>query len=469
MIAYSSYVLCAGLYLSMLYGAFLLSSRNNQNFALQRKLILFSVAAALFCPMLEVAPIVSEELYAVFLPVVELSGTTSEIMAESPACTKSAWFSWKHLVSVLLLLGSVVFAIRFIYGAHRIRMLISQEASEQQDGLRIILSNKISSPCSFARHVLLPADTLIENPTTASIIEHERAHYQLGHSYDNILLSLCQVIFWWLPPIYHLQKQMKLIHEYEVDAIMLAQSDKFTYSNLLITQISRHQALLLVNNFNSFTQKRIVMMYKEKRPATKFLMLAAFALMLPILALLQSCQSKDELTLRPEVNKINIDRDNSLAANAGDDARFFIESTVDTIQMKGAQSEPVTQIVKNQREVYLKPDQLPYASSCTRLQGDEREECSNAALLTFVYTNIKYPKEARDRGTEGMALAEFVITDKGQVQSSKIVKELGDGTSQEILRVLSLMNQRDFRWIPGQVDGKPVNVLYKLPIKFKLQ
>lgn len=42
----------------------------------------------------------------------------------------------------------------------------------------------------------------------------------------------------------------------------------------------------------------------------------------------------------------------------------------------------------------------------------------------------------------------------------KLLRDIGHGTGEEALRVLKLSP----KWIPGEQDGKPVRVLYNLPI-----
>ncbi len=56
----------------------------------------------------------------------------------------------------------------------------------------------------------------------------------------------------------------------------------------------------------------------------------------------------------------------------------------------------------------------------------------------------------------------------GRIQGATILRDIGAGCGEEALRVVTKMNQMDEPWIPGRQRGKPVNVQYNLPIKFRL-
>lgn len=71
--------------------------------------------------------------------------------------------------------------------------------------------------------------------------------------------------------------------------------------------------------------------------------------------------------------------------------------------------------------------------------------------------NYRVPKQDDLRGKIFMS---FVIETDGSLTDIKIIRDIGYGTGPEAKRVLKLCN----KWIPGTKDGKPVRVLYSLPI-----
>jgi protein TonB len=99
----------------------------------------------------------------------------------------------------------------------------------------------------------------------------------------------------------------------------------------------------------------------------------------------------------------------------------------------------------------------------------EREACSREALLTFIYSNIKYPSIARENGLTGTVVASFVVEKDGRINNIEIIRDIGGGCGEEVLRVIKLMNTMPERWIPGKQTGKSVRVQFNLPVRFVLQ
>lgn len=113
---------------------------------------------------------------------------------------------------------------------------------------------------------------------------------------------------------------------------------------------------------------------------------------------------------------------------------------------------------------------MPLFPGCESLESyNERKQCADKRLLTFIYENIQYPTKARDVGIEGMAVISFVVEKDGAVTEARIVRDPGGGTGTEALRVVKLMNDRGIQWEPGTQMDRPVRVQYNLPVKFKLE
>lgn len=112
-------------------------------------------------------------------------------------------------------------------------------------------------------------------------------------------------------------------------------------------------------------------------------------------------------------------------------------------------------------------EELPRFSGCedSGLQQEALLDCSNEKLLRYVYSNLRYPAVARREGVSGLALAEFTVKKDGHVSDLILRNALCDEIKTEITRIISEMP----RWRPGYQNGKPVNVKYYLPIKFRLE
>lgn len=109
---------------------------------------------------------------------------------------------------------------------------------------------------------------------------------------------------------------------------------------------------------------------------------------------------------------------------------------------------------------------LPYLLQCANIQEEEaRKKCSNEALLSFIYRNIRYPEAARKKGIEGTTITQFDIDKDGKVVDIEILAGVSNELKSETARLLSRMPQ----WVAGTLGGEPAKVRYTLPIKFKLE
>lgn len=117
-------------------------------------------------------------------------------------------------------------------------------------------------------------------------------------------------------------------------------------------------------------------------------------------------------------------------------------------------------------------DHMPHypAEGCADIKDKvERKKCSDMGIINFLSENIKYPKEARENGIEGVAVIRFNIEKDGRLSFDEdinrvILKNPGGGCGEEALRVIKAMPN----WIPGRDNGKLVKVQFTLPVKFKL-
>lgn len=86
------------------------------------------------------------------------------------------------------------------------------------------------------------------------------------------------------------------------------------------------------------------------------------------------------------------------------------------------------------------------------------------AVVNYLSKNIVYPAQAVTEKIEGRVLLQFVVSKRGRIKDVEVVKSAHPLLDAEAVRVLERMP----RWVPGQKDGKPVNVKFSLPVTFKL-
>ncbi len=87
-------------------------------------------------------------------------------------------------------------------------------------------------------------------------------------------------------------------------------------------------------------------------------------------------------------------------------------------------------------------------------------------ILNYVATHISYPPTALAIGIEGTVHVSFVVNELGKVENMKVLKGLGYGCDEEVVRMLSKMPT----WMkPGRNGDKPVKVRYNIPVRFRLR
>ncbi len=75
----------------------------------------------------------------------------------------------------------------------------------------------------------------------------------------------------------------------------------------------------------------------------------------------------------------------------------------------------------------------------------------------YVAKNFRVPE---DQDINGRIIVQFVVERDGSLTDIKVMRDLGHGTKNEAIRLL----KNSPKWKPGIQNGKPVRVLYSLPI-----
>lgn len=102
---------------------------------------------------------------------------------------------------------------------------------------------------------------------------------------------------------------------------------------------------------------------------------------------------------------------------------------------------------------------LYYAEEMPVFPGGE------AALLSYIAKNVKYPSVAQENGIQGKVNVTFVVNTDGSVSNARVVRAVDPNLDKEALRVVMALP----KWKPGKQGGKPVRVSYTVPINFVLQ
>jgi TonB family protein len=106
----------------------------------------------------------------------------------------------------------------------------------------------------------------------------------------------------------------------------------------------------------------------------------------------------------------------------------------------------------NEEDVYFTVEDMPTFNG-----GDPAREFGK-----YIFQNLRWPKGVDSKPLSGMVVIKFIINSKGKLIKPEIVVSAGYMLDQEVIR---LVNSSPL-WKPGYQNGKPVNVVYTIPIKF---
>lgn len=110
--------------------------------------------------------------------------------------------------------------------------------------------------------------------------------------------------------------------------------------------------------------------------------------------------------------------------------------------------------------------EMPYLKEFEGIiDKEERKSKSQNKMLQQLYKNLKYPAVARENNVQGMAIVQFTVKADGSVGKTKVIKGICDPIANACLEAIQYIGP----WSPGTKQGRPVDMQYTLPIRFKLE
>jgi len=391
-----SYLLQTIIYTGLMLAIYQLMLRNRPVHAFNRAYLIASAILPVVLPLLHLQELLHQKIQMTnnvsrMLPAIIAGGATEvSITAQKPEGVNIVWLAYWFvaLIGIAILLHSVA---KLLY-------IVQRNRRQKRDGYTIVYNTNIG-PGSWGRYILLPNADADE-----TILEHERAHIQLGHTADLLLLNLLQCIMWPNLFLSFIKKELQQVHEFQADAKACGNAED--YSKLLLASVFNTCNLPLTHSFIIHPIKRRIMMLSKNgntkgRMAMMSVAVVSAAAILSGTILLQSC------------NKTEKDM---------------------------GHTEKITDL--SRQPSY--PDAVEWNE--------------------FIAHNLKYPKEAEKAGKEGRVLVKFTVDKKGNIINPWIVSSDDTLFSLAALKVMKNAPQ----WIPGEKNGKKVEVDMYQPFLFKL-
>ena len=85
-------------------------------------------------------------------------------------------------------------------------------------------------------------------------------------------------------------------------------------------------------------------------------------------------------------------------------------------------------------------------------------------LMKYIQKNVKYPAIAKEYNITGKVYVSFIVDKSGVVTNVKVVRGVDKNLDAEAVRVVKSLP----KYKPGKQRGKPVRVMFTIPINFTL-
>ena len=85
-------------------------------------------------------------------------------------------------------------------------------------------------------------------------------------------------------------------------------------------------------------------------------------------------------------------------------------------------------------------------------------------LMKYIQKNVKYPPRAKEYNITGKVYVQFIVDKSGIVTNVKVVRGVDKNLDAEAVRVVKSLP----KYKPGKQRGKPVRVMFTIPINFTL-
>lgn len=340
----------------------------------------------------------------------------------------SSIFTIPVLLGIYLLISGL-FLFKFVWEIISVFRMKKQSTlcKNEYNGEKILINTQHNF--SFFNWIFIKE----EDQNSSTIIDHERTHTQMLHSFDIIIIKAFQIVFWFNPILFLMERELRLQHEYAVDEkVLLLSKNISNYQQLLLNQVFQVEFNLISNHFNqTFLKNRFIMMTKNENKKWSRLFLMAFLSMAFISPAFVSCtmdSAKEEISEPQEV--IN------------EPVKPEVPEEVKTEETE----------TETKEELFLVVETMP------KFPGGEK------AMYTYIGQNVKYPEKAKKEGVQGRVFITFVVEKDGRITEVELLRGVSEELDQEALRVMKGMP----KWTPGEQRGKAVRVQYRMPIKFAL-
>jgi beta-lactamase regulating signal transducer with metallopeptidase domain len=198
---------------------------------------------------------------------------------------------------VIYIIGASFLAFKKIVGVIQIVHIRKSSQKMVFTDYTLCIVKESVVPFSWFGSIILSSEDYSKN--REMIIEHEKAHIALGHSYDLVFINIIQIFQWFNPFVWLIRKELIDIHEFQADNCVLTKGiDATKYQYLLITKgAANYYSIPVANNLCSGNFKQRIKMMLKRRSSPHKAMRAL--LLIPFLAVAVLVFAKKEYVSYP--------------------------------------------------------------------------------------------------------------------------------------------------------------------------
>ncbi|MDW3650586.1 MAG: M56 family metallopeptidase [Bacteroidia bacterium] len=465
----------------LLFGYYLLFLRKERQFQLNRFFLLAILPLAFFLPGIEWEMYQAKEI----APVWETTLQSIDITAGK---VEEVWvFPFEEIILAIYLGIAALLSLLFFHRLYKISQLIHQSPQkEKKEGFILIRSNVQQSISSFGPYIFWNKDLHFESDEQSSILQHEVCHVRQLHSLDVVFMEIWKIVFWFHPLVYLIDRELKIIHEYQADRAASQQGDQHSYIQLLLSQ-SLGQKLQLSHSFFQHRPKNRIMMILRKSnsplSSLKYLLLLPFCFVI-FLACTFNINKPQAFTVisgtqAPSPAELSIapitESENALVPEAEEEEISYPEEVEKTtppfLDEEGILDDTGV-------EEYIQNEKSERAAERYFLNGPEViVPKAEPGIDEFIKVNqeprpineedvkklIGYPRMAIDAYIQGQVVFRVLVDQYGRIQKYQVVNEV-----HPILVAAVEKHIEKMIFTPAMKEGMPVKFWVNIPFNFKL-
>ena len=404
------------------------------------------------------------------------------------------------LFLMVYLIGLFLCLARTMISVARVRNLIGKgQLVERIGSCQVVVISENVMPFSWMRTIVLSkADYHVRNEV---LLAHEKCHARALHSIDNLLIDMIAALQWFNPVIWFMRQEMRIVHEFEADAMVISQGfNIYQYLNLLILRAADNAGYSIVNGISteSTLSKRVTMMLRNK---SSRLSRAKLVYVVLIIGVSLATTAKTVV----DYQKIPL---------PASDREEEMGSVVEVPTMAPATTTMTSKTEGFNRNVaYRRGMQvISIGKKALQMEGavDGDDKVFNVvehnpqfpggsdALMKYMADHIRYPKVAHENGVQGRVIVKFVVNKDGSLSDIRVVRpNVSQVNGRETVTVVAYKDNmteeqkvdadrtnaawqamveeaekliREMpNWIPGRQNGQTVSCYFTIPITFRLQ